>query len=91
MELISIVAATSVYAPSPIALDPFVEDSHLVGLSVRRCARCAVERHAPASTLLDRLACWTAKSSKQVRVVAESPKEILLQADQQILPAAAFA
>jgi hypothetical protein len=40
MELISIVAATSVYAPSPIALDPFVEDSHLVGLSVRRCARC---------------------------------------------------
>jgi hypothetical protein len=51
----------------------------------------AVERHAPASTLLDRLACWTAKSSKQVRVVAESPKEILLQADQQILPAAAFA
>ena len=40
MELISIVAATSVYAPAPIALDPFVEDSHLVGLSVRRSARC---------------------------------------------------
>jgi hypothetical protein len=36
MELISIVAATSVYAPAPIALDPFVEDSHLVGLFVRR-------------------------------------------------------
>lgn len=35
-ELISIVAATSVYAPAPIALDPFVEDSHLVGLFVRR-------------------------------------------------------
>ena len=33
MELISIVAATSVYAPAPIALDPFVEDSHLVGYS----------------------------------------------------------
>ena len=35
-ELISIVAATSVYAPAPIAIDPFVEDSHLVGLFVRR-------------------------------------------------------
>jgi hypothetical protein len=54
----------------------------------------AVERHAPASTLLERLdglACWTAKSSKQVRVLAESPKARLLQADQQISPAAAFA
>jgi hypothetical protein len=36
MELISIVAATSVYTPAPMALDPFVEDSHLVGLFVRR-------------------------------------------------------
>jgi hypothetical protein len=36
MELISIVAATSVYAPAPMALDPFVEDPHLVGLFVRR-------------------------------------------------------
>ena len=33
MELISIVAATSVCTPVPVALDVFVEDSHLVGLS----------------------------------------------------------
>jgi hypothetical protein len=36
MELISIVAATSVCTPVPVALDVFVEDSHLVGLFVRR-------------------------------------------------------
>jgi hypothetical protein len=40
MELISNVAATSVYLPAPVALDVCVEDSHLVGLFVRRCARC---------------------------------------------------
>jgi hypothetical protein len=36
MELISIVAATSVCTPVPVAIDVSVEDSHLVGLFVRR-------------------------------------------------------
>ena len=40
MEITSIVAATSVGTPVPVALDVFVEDSHLVGLFVRRCDRC---------------------------------------------------
>jgi hypothetical protein len=66
------------------------------GYSYAGALDVAVERHALASTLLgrpslDRLACWTAESSKRVRVLAESPKASLLQADHQISPAAAFA
>ena len=49
---ISIVAATSVGTPVPVALDVFVEDSHLVGLFVRRWIDAAVETRALASTLL---------------------------------------
>jgi hypothetical protein len=71
MELISIVEATRVYAPVPLALDVSVEDSHLVGLFVRRCGDVAGERHATASTPLGHsslgpLAYRTAESSKQV-------------------------
>ena len=96
MELISIVMATSVYAPVPVALDPFVEDSHLVGLFVRRSARCGRGKaragvDPPRTASLDRLACWTAEPSNQVRVLAESPKASLLQADHLISRAAAFA
>jgi hypothetical protein len=96
MELISIVTATSVYAPVPVALDPFVEDSHLVGLFVRRSARCGRGKaragvDPPRTASLDRLACWTAEPSNQVRVLAESPKASLLQADHLISRAAAFA
>lgn len=36
MELISIVPATSVCTPLPVAVDMFVEDSHSVGLLVRQ-------------------------------------------------------
>ena len=66
------------------------------GYSYAGALDVAVERHGLASTLLgrpslDRLACWTAESSKQVRVLAESPKASLLRADHQISPAAAFA
>jgi hypothetical protein len=96
MELISIATATSVYAPVPVALDPFVEDSHLVGLFVRRSARCGRGKaragvDPPRTASLDRLACWTAEPSNQVRVLAESPKASLLQADHLISRAAAFA
>ncbi len=96
VELISIVTATSVYAPVAVALDVFVEDSHLVGLFVRRSARCARGKaragvDPPRTCSLDRLACWTAEPSKQVRVLAESPKASLLQADHLISRAAAFA
>jgi hypothetical protein len=88
--------ATSDYAPAPVALDVFVEDSHLVGLFARRCTQCGCGKARagidPSRTpSLDRLACWTAESSKQIRVLAESPKASLLQADHQISPAAAFA
>jgi hypothetical protein len=36
IELVSIVAATTVCTPVPVALDVVVEDSHSVGLFVRR-------------------------------------------------------
>jgi hypothetical protein len=45
----------------------------------------------PRTASLDRLACWTAEPSNQVRVLAESPKASLLQADHLISRAAAFA
>jgi hypothetical protein len=96
VELISIVTATSVYAPVAVALDVFVEDSHLVRLFVRRSARCGRGKaragvDPPRTASRDRLDCWTAEPSKQVRVLAESPKASLLQADHLISRAAAFA
>src|SRR5450755_1924855 len=54
IELISTVVAISVCTPVPFAFDVFVEDSQLVGLFVRRCARCGRRARALASTLLGR-------------------------------------
>jgi hypothetical protein len=67
IQPISIVGRLASYKPVPVALDVFVEDSHLVGLFGHRRARSGVDRHALASTLLgrpslDRLACWSAES-----------------------------
>ena len=70
VELISIVAATCVYAPVAVALDVFVEDSHLVGLFVRRSARYGRGKaragvDPPRTASLDRLACWTAEPTSR--------------------------
>jgi hypothetical protein len=96
MELISILAATSVYAPVPLALDMFVEDSHLVVPFVHRCARRRSTKtrdgvDPSGRPSLGPLAYRTAESSKQVCALAESAKASLLQADHQISPAAAIA
>jgi hypothetical protein len=79
MELISIAAATSVYAPVALALDVCVEDSHLVGLFAHgRARRVAVGVDPLGRPSLHPLAYRTAEPSKQFCVLLNRPKASLL-------------